>query len=194
VLPFLMTPIKTGVSADPPNSKKQFQYSLRLLFYITTVVACILAVGLALPLGARQLVIYVVVISVTPLFMYKFLTKADQILNRKDSRLSPAIGSFVLISICTTITMVVLASVLMDIPGRTGPIQYATGNPNGMSSYCLRLITMLFLLSSPVVSGLIGMVRANRGRYSRFGWRFVAIASFLVAWFVVMSNAFFPTA
>jgi len=175
------------------KSGKQCPFRLSTLLLLVTIIVCILAVGKALPLGARQVAICVSVVIVASSIVYGLLAGANQTLARKDSLPSLAIGSVVLISVCTTIIVIVLLVSLMQVPARTGPIQYATGSPQGMFVFRLRVTTMLFMLVSPIVSGVIGIVRASRGISSRPGWLIAGIASFVVAWIVVMSYSFFPT-
>jgi len=175
------------------NANKRYQFSLRTLLYVTAGLALILAVGKALTVQTTQLMSCIFVMFATPVLACVLLTRLHKKQMHRHPELLPAIGSIILITACTTITAVVLVAVLAGIPRRATPIQYISGSSYGAFLYLLKFLTTLFLLCTPVASGLVGMARFGEGRKLRLDWFIAGIASFLIACLLVMHCEFFPT-
>jgi len=169
--------------------KKRFQFRLRTALLLMTVAAVLLGAGSLLPRGLRQLTIAVLVILAGSTFLFLVLWWVDQIVARNDSPRSLPIGSMMLTSVST----IIIVLVLLPLPGGRGPVQLWAGDATAMFVFTLRAATNLVMFISPLVCGLIGKIRLDLGGPARFGWLITAIASYVVAWSVVWSQAFFPT-
>lgn len=174
-------------------NQKPPQFSVKTLLYVMTITACTLTLGRILPLGFTQLLICILILGILPFGIYSYLTRLDRTLSRYTDCLA-AVGSLVLISSSTTVSLVISAACLMGVPSRSGPVQYAVGFHYGKAFFFVRTLTMLLLLLSVPISTIIGMARTTNSRTSHLDWKLAGIASFIMAWTLMMTTRFFPTA
>ena len=168
---------------------KRLQFNLKSAFVLLTFVCVLLAFAVTVPRLARS----VLPIAVFSTLVSFALVVADRALARDGLRSPVAIGSIMLIAVSAWTTAFVLFTALMHIPGGSGPIQYASGQPWGVYFFDLRATTILLMLCSPLICVVIGVVRRSMNSPVRPGWLAAGVSSYVLAWIVVFSNSwFFP--
>jgi hypothetical protein len=161
---------------------KQFQFSLRTVLFLITTVAVLLAIWSLLPRDFRLRTTALLAVLVGSGIVFVTIWLCDRVLAKHAEHRSLPIASMMLISTSTWISLLALL-----------PLQNWIGDSNGMLVFCIKEWTMLILLTIPILCGLIGKMRLETGRQTRFYWLFAAIASYIIAWQVVGINGFFPT-
>jgi hypothetical protein len=94
----------------------------------------------------------------------------------------------------TSISTLIIFLVILPLPGGRGPLQLWAADAFAMFVFDLRVATILILPISPIICGLVGKIRLELGEPFQLRWVIAAVTSYFLAWFVVCSQAFFPTA
>jgi hypothetical protein len=166
----------------PPCATRHFQFSLSTALLAMTAAVVLLTASVLLP---PEVIAFVAGSAI----VFVILWLGELIRAQFAARRSLPIGSMML----TSLSVLIIILVLLPLPGGRGPVQYAAGHAGAMFVFNLRVATILVLTFSPLLCGLIGLVRMGLGMPARFGWLIAAIASYIVAWYIVGKQGFFPT-
>jgi hypothetical protein len=164
-------------------SQARFQFRLRSILLVMTIAAIALAF-------APKLTIGILIIAAGSAIVFITLWLGEQVRARFGQPCALPIGSMTLLSI----SIFMILFVVLPLPGGRGPVQYAAGDAAAMFVFELRIVAVLVMHLSPVLSGTIGLVRLGSGMPARFGWLIAAIVGYLIAWHLIVERDFIPTA
>jgi len=170
----------------------RYQFSLRTALVAVTIFGCILAIGRALPVGARQLAICFSIVAILSSLVFFLLMKMDQVFTFKESPDSSPIGGAALVSICSTAILIILLAFWMQLPFRTGTAQLAVGNPYYMFVLDLRTAVTLSILGAPFFCAALQKIIIGEKSSSSRVWMLIGFVSFIVALILVVKSGFIP--
>jgi hypothetical protein len=165
------------------------QFSLKAALLLVTAVSVLVAIATAFPR---------VVFSLTPIACYSaivslVLIRVDHKRSANRTRTSPAIGSMMLVSVSIWTMTFIGMTLIMVVPGGSGPVQFVSENSLGKYVFYLRTATIIAMTVAPVICGVAGLVSMSKGRPIRIGWLMLAIVSYVVALVSIFSRpGFFP--
>jgi hypothetical protein len=104
------------------------------------------------------------------------------------------LGSFLLLSVAIWVASFVLFTLIVQTPGASGPVQYAGSDWLANFIFRLRVGTIIAMLVTPIVSAVLGIIRLGRNAKLRSGAVIIAVATYLMAWAILLFKpGFFPS-